>query len=186
MPRRPLIVAVLLVVVAVLIARLVAVPADQPVADGPVEAGRAVVVNVADGDTVTVRMEGYEGPVRVIGIDTPEIDHPGKPGACFGEEAAAATRDWLLGRTVDLEPGREQRDRYGRLLATIVPEDGPIAGRDLSRVLALSGFARELSIAPNVDDAVAIEQRVRTAQREERGLWAACGFDAAFPGKDGG
>jgi micrococcal nuclease len=186
MQRRRLIVAALLVVVAIVIARQVAVPSNPTTSEGPVSAGRAVVVKVADGDTVTVRMDGYEGPVRIIGIDTPEIERPGKPGGCYGEQATAATRAWVLGRTVKLVPGREQRDRYGRLLATITPEDGPIAGRDLSRVLALSGFARALAIAPNIDDADAIERRVRTAQREDRGLWSACGFSAAFPGKNGG
>ena len=81
-------------------------------------------------------------------------------------------------------PAREQRDRYDRLLARVEPSDGPIAGRDLARTLALSGFARELTISPNTEDAAAIGVAVRSAQRHGRGLWAACGFTAAFPGKE--
>ena len=183
--RRTIAVAAVLVA-AVLLARGVGVPTEREgsaPSTGPVAAGPAVVADVLDGDTVIVRMAGYEGPVRVVGVDTPEIVHPGKPAGCFGEEAKAATTAWLLGRTVALAPALEQRDRYDRLLARLVPADGPLAGRDLARALALSGFARELPIAPNTQDAPAIAAAVRSAQRHGRGLWAACGFAAAFPGK---
>jgi micrococcal nuclease len=186
MSRRSLALIVAVLVAAVLVTRLVAVPRDAP----PVPSGAAVVpgaaqvLDVLDGDTIRVRMAGYEGPVRIVGVDTPEIEHPGKPAGCFGEQAAAATRAWLLGRAVMVAPAIEQRDRYDRLLARVVPADGPIAGRDLARTLALSGFARELPIAPNTDDAPAIAAEVRSAQRHGRGLWSACGFAAAFPGKE--
>lgn len=187
MRRLPLLIAAFVLVAAILIVRQVDVPSDgEPAGGGPVTAAVGTVTAVADGDTVTVRMPGYDGPVRLIGIDTPEIDHPGKPGACFGEDAASATRAWVLGRSVRVEPGREQFDRYGRLLARLTPLDGPVAGRDLARVIALSGYARELPIAPNVDDAPAIAERVAMAERRGRGLWSACGFAAAFPGRDRG
>jgi len=186
MHRRSLVLIVVVLLVVVGLARLVHVPAESTpmVSTGPVSSGPAVILDVLDGDTVRVRMAGYEGPVRIVGIDTPEIEHPGKPAGCFGTEAAAATRAWLQGRTVELVPALEQRDRYDRLLAQVVPHDGPISGRDLARTLALSGFARELPIAPNTADAPAIADAVRSAQRHGRGLWAACGFAAAFPGKE--
>ena len=176
----------LALVAALAVGRLVPVPHDQPQRDdgGAVAAGAARVLDVLDGDTVIVAMAGYEGPIRVVGIDTPEIPHPGKPAGCYGEEARTATRAWLLGRVVTVQPALEQRDRYGRLLARLVPADGPIAGRDLARTLALSGYARELPIAPNTADAPAIARQVRIAQDRRRGLWAACGFPAAFPGKE--
>lgn len=173
----------MLVVTAVLVARLVDVPRGSDGSAGEVVAGPGVVVAVTDGDTVRVRIGRAEESVRIVGIDTPEIDHPGKPAGCFGEQASAATRVWTLGRVVDVAPAREQRDHFGRLLARLVPRDGPIAGRDLSRVLALSGFARALPIAPNTDDAAAIDENVAIARRLGRGLWSACGFAAAFPGK---
>ncbi|MGI9116145.1 MAG: thermonuclease family protein [Gaiellales bacterium] len=186
MPHRTSLVVIAVLVAALAVARLVPVPGDPatPVASGPVAAAPGLVLDVLDGDTVRVRMAGYEGSVRIVGIDAPEIEHPGKPAGCFGVEAAAATRAWLLGRVVDVEPALEQRDRYDRLLARVVPRDGPIAGRDLARTLALSGFARELPIAPNTDDAPAIAAEVRSAQRHRRGLWSTCGFAAAFPGKE--
>lgn len=188
MPRASRLLILLVLLVAVVVARLVPMPEEAPPAtgSGPVVAGPAVVLDVLDGDTIRVRMAGYEGPVRIVGIDTPEIEHPGKPAGCFGEQAAAATRAWLLGRTVALVPAREQRDRYDRLLARVEPTDGPIAGRDLARTLALSGLARVLTIAPNTEGAAAIGVAVGSAQRHGRGLWTACGFAAAFPGKEPG
>ena len=186
MHRRSLVLILVVLLAVVGIARLVRVPSERiPItSSGTVAEGPAEVLDVSDGDTIRVRMAGYEGPVRIVGIDTPEIEHPGKPAGCFGTEAAAATRAWVDGRTVNLVPALEQRDRYDRLLARVVPTDGPIAGRDLSRTLALAGFARELAIAPNTQDAPAIAAQVRSAQRHDRGLWLACGFAAAFPGKE--
>jgi len=186
MTRRSPLVIVVALSLAIIVARLIPVPHDPSVvsSSGPIAAGPAIVLDVLDGDTIRVRMAGYEGSVRIVGVDTPEIEHPGKPAGCFGEQAAAATRAWLLGRTVEVTPAIEQRDRYDRLLARVVPPDGPISGRDLARTLALSGFARELPIAPNTDDAPAIAAEVRSAQRHGRGLWSACGFAAAFPGKE--
>jgi micrococcal nuclease len=186
MHRRSLVLILVVLLAVVGIARLVGVPQESApnTSSGTVVAGPAEVLEVSDGDTIRVRMAGYEGPVRIVGIDTPEIEHPGKPAGCFGTEAAAATRAWVDGRTVNVKPALEQRDRYDRLLAQIVPTDGPIAGRDLSRTLALAGFARQLTIAPNTQDAPAIAAQVRSAQRHDRGLWSACGFAAAFPGKE--
>ena len=181
-PRRPLLVAVCLLVAAGFLARQVDAPTAAPAdSGGPVVAGAGAIVAVLDGDTVIVQMAGYDGPVRIVGIDTPEVAHRGAPAACFGEVAAASVRAWLLGRQAHVEPAREQRDRYGRLLARIAPVDGPIAGRDLARVLALSGLARALPIAPNLDDARAIDEAVAVARRNSRGLWGACGQAQAFP-----
>ncbi len=81
-------------------------------------AGR--VTYVIDGDTVVVRLGSAEPVhVRLIGINTPEIAHFGKPGECFGIRATRLTRRLALGRQVVLRPGRERHDRYGRLLAYV-------------------------------------------------------------------
>ncbi|MEY4226203.1 MAG: nuclease ue, partial [Actinomycetota bacterium] len=109
--RRPPLLAVLILALAVVVARRVDSPAPPADHGGRVAAGPATVLAVLDGDTLVVRMAGYEGPLRVVGVDTPEIAHRGDPAACFGPEAAASTAGWLAGRSVVVRPAREQRDR---------------------------------------------------------------------------
>jgi micrococcal nuclease len=133
-------------------------------------AGR--VTYVIDGDTVVVRLDSDEAVhVRLIGINTPEIAHFGKPGECFGMRAATLTRSLALGRRVELQAGRERHDRYGRLLAYVHVLGGPA---DLERTLLVRGAARTLAIAPNVDRAAIYAGLEGSARRAGRGLWGAC------------
>jgi endonuclease YncB( thermonuclease family) len=166
--RIVLVVAVLLAVVGGGLAggRLAAHPAA-----GHVDA-------VLDGDTIVV--DGTH--VRVIGVDTPEVAHD-KPAACHGDIAAAFVRAALLGQRVRITTGPESRDKYGRTLAGVTPLTGPLAGTDLAATLADRGLARQLAIPPNDGNAADIERRVRVARRARLGLWSACTFSTAFPGK---
>jgi micrococcal nuclease len=133
-------------------------------------AGR--VTYVIDGDTVVVRLDSQDQVhVRLIGINTPEIAHFGKPGECFGIRAASLTRRLALGRRVVLQAGRERHDRYGRLLAYVRVLGGP---DDLERTLLVRGAARTLAIAPNVDRAAAYAGLEAAARSAGRGLWGAC------------
>src|SRR3546814_18860345 len=56
-------------------------PAPTPTATSPSLPGRtpATVVDVVDGDTIVVEIDGVEQRVRYIGIDTPETVHPSRP-----------------------------------------------------------------------------------------------------------
>jgi micrococcal nuclease len=136
-------------------------------------AGR--VTYVIDGDTVVVRLDSDEAVhVRLIGINTPEIAHFGKPGECFGIRAASLTRRLALGHRVLLQAGRERHDRYGRLLAYVHVLGGPA---DLERTLLVRGAARTLAIAPNVDRAAVYAGLEGGARRAGRGLWGACARD---------
>ena len=109
--------------------------------------------------------------MRLIGIDTPEIAHFGKPGECFGIRASAITRGLALGREVLLRVGHERHDRYGRLLAYVQVVGGP---DDLERTLMARGAARTLAIAPNIDRAALYAGLERAAREPDRGLWGAC------------
>jgi micrococcal nuclease len=133
----------------------------------------ARVTYVIDGDTVVAALESGESVhVRVIGIDTPEIFHDGRPPQCYATRAASITRRLTLGRDVALEPGREQHDRYGRLLAYVQVRGEP---DDIEHTLLSEGAARTLAIAPNTDRAEAYAELERAARRAGRGLWGSCG-----------
>jgi micrococcal nuclease len=138
----------------------------------PDEALAGRVTYVIDGDTVVVRLDSDEAVhVRLIGINTPEIAHFGKPGECFGIRAASMTRRLVLGRRVVLQAGRERHDRYGRLLAYVQVLGGP---GDLEGTLLVRGAARTLAIAPNLDRAATYAGLEGSARRAGRGLWGAC------------
>jgi micrococcal nuclease len=133
--------------------------------------GRAQVLRVVDGDTIRVRVGGHTERVRYIGVDTPESVKPGTPVQCYAKRASAANAALVAGRSVRLVADVEQRDRYGRLLAYVYREpDGAFINAQLVR----DGYARPLTIAPNVAHAREFDGLARDARRARRGLWAAC------------
>ena len=141
---------------------------------GPPGSGR--VVRVVDGDTVVVALAGGPaggGPVRLIGIDTPETVAPRRPVECYGPEASGRLKSLLPpGTAVRLWRDVEPRDRYGRLLAYVQRRrDGLLVNAD--QVAAGAAIAK--AYPPNTalrTDLEAAESRARTAGL---GLWGACG-----------
>jgi micrococcal nuclease len=138
---------------------------------------RSVVVDVVDGDTVVVRLDGRDEHVRLIGIDTPETKHPTKPVQCHGPEATAFVDELLpRGTAVRLERDVEGRDQFGRLLAYLHREtDGLFVNVEIAR----RGLARPLVIEPNVAHVREVADAVNEARAANRGLWGACPADAS-------
>jgi micrococcal nuclease len=129
------------------------------------------VVKVVDGDTIHVRVGGTRETVRYIGVDTPETKHPTKGVECYGAEASASNARLVAGEPVRLVRDVEERDRYGRLLAYVYRvRDGLFVNAELARL----GYARPLSIAPDVRYADRFADLARAAREQGRGLWAAC------------
>lgn len=127
----------------------------------------ARVVRVTDGDTIRVEVDGRSERVRYIGIDTPETRHSPRGPQPFAEEASEANRRLVAGREVRLVFDVSERDRYGRLLAYVYLRDGTFVNAKLVE----EGYARALTVPPNVrhaDDFRALEARARS---ERRGLW---------------
>ena len=138
--------------------------------------GSARVVEVVDGDTLRVQVDGTTETVRLLGIDTPETRHPTKPVECFGAEASERLAELApAGAVVRLERDVEARDHYDRLLAYIY-----VTGGDGTEVLAntsmvADGYAVALAIDPNRahrSEIAALEQQARASAA---GLWGACG-----------
>lgn len=128
---------------------------------------RAKVVNVVDGDTIDVMINGQEFRVRYIGIDTPETKHPSKPVEFMGPEAAEANRRLVEGKTVELEKDVSETDRYGRLLRYVWVGDMMVNAELVRR-----GYAQVSTYPPDVkyqDLFVELQQEARAANR---GLWA--------------
>ena len=136
--------------------------------------GSYPVVSVVDGDTIKVRMSGRVESVRLIGIDAPETNAPGRPVQCFGPEASAKAKELLAGKAVRLEFDASQgrRDRYDRLLAYAWVGD-----MLFNEWMVRQGYAREFTY----NEPYRYQQIFQAAEAEARaagrGLWAAntCG-----------
>jgi micrococcal nuclease len=129
------------------------------------------VERVVDGDTIVVRLGDSDERVRYIGMDTPEDVKPGTPVQCYALAAAAANRRLVAGREVRLVPDAEARDRYGRMLAYVYREpDGLFVNAELVR----RGYARVLTIPPNVAHEGEFRRLARRARAAGRGLWSRC------------
>ena len=148
------------------VAFLAASPATAPCAYPPPTL-EAVVLHVDDGDTIDVRVDGRVERVRYIGIDAPEVAHEGTGGAPGGEAAARVNRALLRARHVRLELDQETRDRYGRLLA-YVWTGVTMVNLEMVRL----GYARALTIPPNVRYARRFARAEASAARAALGLWS--------------
>ncbi len=147
---------------------LLDMPHEQLTASQP---GLFRVLEVADGDTITVDMNGVKETVRFIGVDTPETHDPRKPVQCFGRAAAAFTKDLLDGKEVRLEadPLNTNRDRYGRLLRYVYLADGTLVNTELIR--QGYGFAYLSFPFTKLDEFRDLE---RQAREQNKGLWSEC------------
>jgi micrococcal nuclease len=131
---------------------------------------RARVLRVVDGDTIKVQLAGGRVErVRYIGIDTPESVKPGTPVQCYAEKASHFNERLVDGQPVTLRLDAEQRDRYGRLLAYVYT-----GHTFVNRVLVARGYARTLTIPPNVAHADEFARLAHHAEAEGIGLWRAC------------
>jgi hypothetical protein len=91
------------------------------------------VKRVIDGDTIDV--DGI-GPVRLTGFNAPETVKPNSPVEPRGPESSQLATFMLSGKKVRITPqAGDERDIYGRLLATVTLPDGRVANTELSTAL---------------------------------------------------
>jgi micrococcal nuclease len=127
------------------------------------------VVSVADGDTVTVLIDGKEQKVRLIGMDAPELGQ--KP---WGQKSKQYLEDILRasGWKVGLEYDVERRDKYGRALAYLRTTDG----RVINLLMVKGGYAMLFTMPPNVRYVNELTAAQTEARSNELGMWSRKGL----------
>ncbi|MFD1357162.1 thermonuclease family protein [Fictibacillus halophilus] len=126
------------------------------------------VLNVVDGDTIKVKVDGKSETVRFLLVDTPESVHPNKPVQPFSKEASKHTENMLSGSNVELELGIGERDKYGRLLAYVYADDKSVQESLLEKGLARVAYVFE----PNTKYVDDYEKIQKQAQKEGIGIWS--------------
>lgn len=161
--------ACLLVAVAVTHDQMLLPPAETPRNESPSEGSKvsavpgtfsAKVVNVYDGDTLTVKRRGKpEEKLRLAGIDAPELN----------QRYGAESRDTLIKLLGD-DPIQVRclgRDRYGRGIAIVT-----VGKANMNEKMVLSGAAWFYADYANGAD-YSIDQL--RAYQTKKGLWAETG-----------
>ena len=125
------------------------------------------IKSIIDGDTVILADDRH---IRLIGINTPEINHDNIKLSDTGALKAKAELVNLLKnqKSVHLVYGKERFDRHGRTLAHLYLKNG----LNIQAVLLKQGLAMPLRIAPNLSLADCYNQASLTAKNKELGLWA--------------
>ncbi len=104
----------------------------------------AIIVRVHDGDSITVSVPDWPGivgnkiPVRVYGVDTPEL-----LGKCANEKAKALLAKTFTANFVNAKPvtlKTIKRDKYFRILANVYVGDNSLADELIKANLGKSYF----------------------------------------------
>lgn len=136
-----------------------------------IPSGSYQVVDFADGDTISVDMNGKTERIRMIGVDTPETHDPRKAVECFGQAASEFTKNLIGTGPVRLEADSlsTNRDRYDRLLRYVYTSDNKLVEAEI--IKQGYGFAYVSFPFSKLDEFRQYETESREANR---GLWAGC------------
>lgn len=119
---------------------------------------------VYDGDTVKL-VDGRK--IRLLGINTPEVEGRNKNAEAGGEEAKRWLTHALKGKRVRLVFDSEPKDKYGRTLAHLFTEDGLHLNLELVRL----GLASLSIFPPNLLYSGELIRAQDEAEKNSRGIW---------------
>jgi micrococcal nuclease len=143
--------------------------------------GADTVVQIVDGDTLTIQHNGRNEKIRLIGIDAPEsrINNKTKKDAArgngdietitkMGKEATLFVKKIVKpGDPVTIEFDKQIRDKYGRLLGYVYMANGKMLNEEIVK----AGYASLMTYPPNVKYQDRFLKAYREARENSRGLW---------------
>jgi micrococcal nuclease len=119
---------------------------------------------VYDGDTVELE---DRRKIRLLGINTPEIQHRDKPAEAGGEAAKAWLTAKLKNVKVRIETDAEQTDNYGRTLGHLFTENN----EHINVLLVAQGLAQVFIFPPNLKYANDLVNAQKQAEVAKLGIW---------------
>ena len=131
----------------------------------------ALVTDIVDGDTiVTLTNQGKKETIRYLLIDTPELHHPRRREEELAKEAKIFNASLVLNKKIRIELDKEERDKYGRLLAYVWvnTENGE---KMVNETLIEKGLALPFFIPPNGKYLGGIMEATKRARSQNLGLW---------------
>ena len=129
------------------------------------------VVNVIDGDTIQVKIGNKVETVRLLGINTPEVENPYRHQECFGPEASKETKELLTGKEVYLlpDPQAPNRGKYNRLLRYVFLPNGEFINAELVK----QGYAFEYTYDSQPFQFIKYFNYLENQARKKKlGLWS--------------
>ncbi|SFJ00856.1 Endonuclease YncB, thermonuclease family [Thermoflavimicrobium dichotomicum] len=107
---------------------------------------KATVMHIIDGDTLEIELHGKRKRVRLLLVDTPELNKQNeKKSQPFAEKAKAFLQAQLAGQTLFFEQDEKEKDDYDRLLLYAFKGDQLI-----QELLLMNGYARIAPFPPNL------------------------------------
>lgn len=126
------------------------------------------VLQVVDGDTLWLDMDGQREKIRLLQINTPEVNNPSIP---LGQAASDFTKDFVQDQMVLLEYDVERHDQYGRLLAYLYVQDQGGNLSCLNEELVRQGLAKVVRYGKNTLRYDAYKKIEDQARQDNIGIW---------------
>jgi endonuclease YncB( thermonuclease family) len=137
-------------------------PARSCVSNGHPQVAK--VMDVVDGDTITVLLDGLVVKVKYIGVDAPEslsrLEY-------LGKEAKNRNRELVFGRDVLLYKDETDRDRFDRLLRYVFVDN-----KFINYELVNQGYASALDEPPDSSCALLLKEAETNVKKQALGIWA--------------
>lgn len=126
-------------------------------------------VQVNDGDTIRIEVNGFEIPVRYLIINSPEMNYDSNDPEPFAQEAKRANESLLTSAKqvyVELDVG-PPTDNYGRLLAYVYSDDTMINEFLVEQGLATVRYVNP----PNNSYEKLLREAENRAREESLNIW---------------
>ncbi len=132
-------------------------------------AAEARVIEVNDGDTVTLQLNGGVFRTRLIGIDAPELGQ--EPWGRIAKERLITIIKETDGK-VSVETDVEKYDKYDRLLAYLWSKKKML----INESMLLDGYAVLFTIQPNTRFYGRLKKAEAGARKNAVGIWGRDGL----------